>query len=73
MGYFDSRDDPRSRPAAPSVTEDVVTRCPSCRSASIVTTAKKPNADSYWRCQSCGELWNSARRNARRGGSGGWR
>ena len=30
--------------------------CPACRSASIVTTAKTPDADSYWRCTSCGEI-----------------
>ena len=43
--------------------------CPACRSTSIVTTAKIPDADSYWRCTSCGEVWNAARAqtNRRRG------
>jgi predicted Zn finger-like uncharacterized protein len=36
--------------------------CPTCRSSSIVTTAKSPDADSYWRCMSCGEVWNDSRR-----------
>ncbi|MGE5833849.1 MAG: MJ0042-type zinc finger domain-containing protein [Acidobacteriota bacterium] len=35
--------------------------CPICRSAAIVTTAKVPNQYSYWRCTSCGEIWNVLR------------
>ena len=35
--------------------------CPACQSSSIVTKAKKPDADSYWRCTSCGEVWNASR------------
>ncbi|HVH26765.1 MAG TPA: hypothetical protein VM818_08400 [Vicinamibacterales bacterium] len=35
--------------------------CPSCQSSSILTTAKKHDADSYWRCRNCGEVWNAAR------------
>ena len=38
------------------------TRCPSCGGQSIVTTAKVPSAESYWRCDGCGEVWNDARR-----------
>lgn len=38
------------------------TRCPSCGGQSIVTSAKVPAADSYWRCDGCGEVWNDARR-----------
>ncbi|MFN7913960.1 MAG: MJ0042-type zinc finger domain-containing protein [Vicinamibacterales bacterium] len=39
-------------------------KCPSCGSASIVTTGKIPTADSYWRCDACGEVWNAARRSS---------
>jgi predicted Zn finger-like uncharacterized protein len=35
--------------------------CPFCRSSSIVTKAKNPDADSYWRCTTCGEIWNGGR------------
>lgn len=35
--------------------------CPTCKSTSIVTTAKQPDADSYWRCSDCGDVWNAAR------------
>lgn len=40
--------------------------CPTCKSSSIVTTAKIPDADSYWRCTNCGDIWNAARTQARR-------
>lgn len=35
--------------------------CPSCRSSAIATTAKHPDANSYWRCGDCGEVWNQGR------------
>ena len=38
------------------------TVCPACRSAAISTTAKAPDAASYWRCAGCGEIWNAGRR-----------
>lgn len=47
--------------------------CPVCGSSSIVTTAKKPDADSYWRCESCGEVWNVARRHSDRQRARSWR
>jgi transposase-like protein len=40
--------------------------CRACRSSSILTTAKKPDADSYWRCTRCGEVWNASRARADR-------
>jgi len=40
--------------------------CPACQSSSIVTKAKRANADSYWRCTSCGEIWNASRTVAKR-------
>lgn len=48
--------------------------CPACQSASIMTNAKRPDANSYWRCESCGEVWNVARRHSVvRRGAGLWR
>jgi transposase-like protein len=41
---------------------DLPSACPACRSSSIVTTVKKPDVDTYWRCAKCGEVWNVARR-----------
>lgn len=38
--------------------------CPSCRSRAIVTTSKRIDASAYWRCESCGEVWNVARQRA---------
>jgi predicted Zn finger-like uncharacterized protein len=50
-------------------------RCPSCRSAEIVTNARVATADSYWRCLACGEMWNAGRLRlvSRRGGDHGFR
>jgi len=46
---------PIAEPAA------VVTVCPFCESAAIVTTSKSAIAESYCRCQHCGEVWNQTR------------
>ena len=43
--------------------------CPSCRSSSIVTTAKVPDEGTYWRCTACGDVWNEARRQTARYGA----
>ena len=48
-------------------------RCPACRSSSIVTKAKSPDADSYWRCTTCGEVWNVSRADMNRHGANRWR
>jgi transposase-like protein len=53
-------------PAVPST-------CPVCRSDSISTTAKTPDANSYWRCEACGEVWNAGRRTEATLGGRGWR
>jgi transposase-like protein len=47
-------------PQSPDVTTP--TQCPACQSRKITTTARNPNEHSYWRCDSCGEVWNVARR-----------
>jgi transposase-like protein len=49
------------------------TVCPSCQSPSITTTARTPDESTYWRCGSCGEIWNVVRRDARRIGARSWR
>jgi predicted RNA-binding Zn-ribbon protein involved in translation (DUF1610 family) len=41
------------------------TACPSCGSSTITTTARTPDQNSYWRCVTCGEIWNNARRDSR--------
>ena len=42
----------------------VPTVCPACQSGSITTTARTPDESTYWRCGSCGEIWNVSRRGA---------
>ena len=58
-----------SPPSAPVIP----TICPSCRSSSIVTKAKSPDSDSYWRCTNCGEIWNVSRCQTDRRGTYRWR
>lgn len=47
--------------------------CPACRSSSISTTARNPDANAYWRCGRCGEVWNASRREAGPTGRQRWR
>lgn len=35
--------------------------CPFCRSSKIMTAGAKVDASTYWRCQTCGQMWNEAR------------
>jgi transposase-like protein len=37
-------------------------RCPGCRSLEVMTTSKVITVDAYWRCRSCGDVWNVRRR-----------
>ena len=52
------------------ISEGVVTpiatpaACPACRASIVTTTSKTVSAETYWRCVSCGEVWNVARRDA---------
>ena len=57
----------------PTLTDSSPSVCPACQSSSVTTAAKTPDADSYWRCQRCGEVWNVARRHGVNRGAGGWR
>jgi ribosomal protein L37AE/L43A len=54
-----------SRPREQSLADqkdDQPHRCPSCASSSIVATSKTITANSYWRCDGCGEVWSPSRR-----------
>jgi transposase-like protein len=37
------------------------TSCPVCRSRELTTTSKTVTSASYWRCLTCGEIWNAER------------
>jgi len=32
--------------------------CPKCESPDTCSAAKRPTANSYWRCLRCGDVWN---------------
>jgi transposase-like protein len=40
------------------------TRCPACGASDLTTTSKAQDRHSYWRCLTCGEVWNLERRAA---------
>ena len=67
MGFLDPRGD------HPEAAAGLPTSCPKCQSTSITTSAKRPVAESYWRCESCGEIWNNGRRHEARPGVRQWR
>jgi len=46
--------------------------CPFCRSPSVSTTSKIISAATYWRCATCGQIWNPARLLARPARSNRW-
>ena len=52
-----NRPDPGSVTALP----ELPSQCPTCRSQDLKTTSKAVNAETYWRCCACGEVWNVAR------------
>jgi predicted Zn finger-like uncharacterized protein len=72
VNSFDSGNGFAVRPA-PSAAMNLPSVCPACQSSSITTTVKSPDANSYWRCGSCGEIWNASRRHGMRGGANQWR
>ena len=53
------REYPESTEAAAPVAAP--TQCPECRSPDVKTTSKMVTANSYWRCEACGEVWNVER------------
>jgi predicted Zn finger-like uncharacterized protein len=53
---------------SPFAEPQLPTVCPSCQSSAIATTSKIADAESYWRCRNCGDVWNPTRSDARPGG-----
>jgi ribosomal protein L37AE/L43A len=51
---------PSTSTGAPAQSADAAPACPKCRSKNSTTAAKRPTANSYWRCLQCGEVWNPA-------------
>jgi len=43
--------------------------CPKCSSRDTSSAAKRPTANSYWRCLKCGDVWNPSQLAS---GSGKW-
>ena len=41
-----------------------IQRCPACSGNDVTTTSKATEEAPYWRCLSCGEIWNPVRRAA---------
>jgi transcription elongation factor Elf1 len=37
------------------------TTCPFCGASKIAAQSEKVDADTYWRCEVCGEMWNLGR------------
>lgn len=59
--------------ASRSSAHVVPVTCPACQSSAIVTKTNNPDADSYWRCTTCGEIWNASRSETDRHGAPRWR
>jgi uncharacterized Zn finger protein len=36
--------------------------CPECHSKALTTLAKTITPETYWRCETCGTVWNQQRR-----------
>ena len=62
-----------SNPSRPSTTDTTSPVCPSCHATATVTAATRPDADSYWRCTKCGDVWNVARSQRDRYSAHRWR
>jgi uncharacterized Zn finger protein len=57
--YYQGRT-PDLKPAEEPVSAPA--RCPVCGAPDVKTTSKVITAETYWRCESCGEVWNVQRR-----------
>jgi predicted Zn finger-like uncharacterized protein len=51
---------------SPFAEPPLPTVCPNCQSSAIATVSKVADAESYWRCQNCGDVWNPNRSRNRR-------
>lgn len=61
------------RGSSPVDAAPLPTRCPTCRSLRISTTARNPDEHAYWRCDGCGDVWNASRRASARNAEPRWR
>jgi ribosomal protein L37AE/L43A len=48
---------PRLAPMPPTAP----TACPFCQARSITSASEKIDASTYWRCETCGQMWNVGR------------
>jgi transposase-like protein len=39
----------------------VPSNCPFCESATVTAASEKLTSSTYWRCETCGQLWNPER------------
>jgi transposase-like protein len=51
-----------NRQPEPNVVAQPPVRCPGCGGRELTTTDKAIDRNTYWRCLSCGEVWNLDRR-----------
>jgi hypothetical protein len=51
-------------PSQLSPDETAPATCPSCGSRDLTTVSKTVDVTTYWRCVTCGEVWNVSRREA---------
>jgi transposase-like protein len=47
------------------------TACPFCQSSKLSTPSEKVDANTYWRCDACGQMWNVGRLKPARNQFGG--
>jgi transposase-like protein len=50
-----------TRPSESSEPTVAPTACPFCTSPNVTTTSKAVNITTYWRCTTCGQIWNADR------------
>jgi len=58
--YFDAAPERTAHSADTGILRPV--KCPDCGSRAIDTLAKVITADTYWRCVTCGLVWNRKQR-----------
>jgi len=62
-------------PPAPDDAPADPTICPFCASTKIAAPRKKVDSSTYWRCESCNQMWNAGRQKSADTGpyrGGGW-
>jgi transposase-like protein len=61
MAYMPFDKSPESVTTTSDPSAVIATSCPFCRSSQVTTTSKTVSSSTYWRCQTCGEIWNPSR------------